>query len=363
MGWGECMLTSNEWHQRFLKLMAEPDMIQQCNAKFINYDVNGVFVPATVSLPVHNNCYAVSPLTLISGYGEDELPKLQNPVLRKLSFSLLKALTKPLEWAGLNQVQTLNNQCLSTNMYSSHWNTIDLSELRSNATTAYPDKALLLRSLNSVQHSSILQNARRDGWLAVATRQVYLHCDWKSFIPSTDIKRDRKLLEEKGWQFRLLKAQDECRQAKQLYDALYLDKYSQHNIQFSAEYMYHAVQHKLVTLFGLFYQDEMVATLGLVVIDGDMTCPIFGYDIKKPSKMGLYRRISIFTIEYARERNLNFNMSSGAPSFKANRRAKPEIEYSYVYTRHLNPYKRLVWRVLSFLTKTVYKPILQKYRL
>ncbi len=356
-------LTTNEWHNRFLNMMSESDMIDNCEADFIRYNINGVTVPTTITVPKRNNCYAVSLLSLISCYGEDELPKLKNPFIRKACSILLKAMVKPLEWARLHQLQTLNNQCLSTNMYSSGWKQLRLADLRIKALGTTPHTALLLRSLNATQHKSVIGQAREDGWIPIVTRQVYLHCDWANFSPGSDIKKDMKLLKESGWEFRKLTTYAECEKAKQLYDELYLTKYSQYNIQFSARYLYHASQHRLLELFGLFHHGKILATLGMVIMDGDMTCPIFGYDTSQPTRLALYRRISIFTIRYAKEHGLNFNMSSGAPDFKTNRGARPQIEYSFVYTKHLNLYQKMVWRCVSFLTQSVYLRILKRYRL
>ncbi|GLQ75022.1 GNAT family N-acetyltransferase [Vibrio penaeicida] len=357
------MNSSNDWYRKFSNLLPNEAPIDKCWAEFACLEIDGIIIPSTVSQPIANNCYAVSPLSLISGYAEDELPKVHNALARMLCRFMIKAVVIPLKLAKLDEVQTLNNQCLSTNMYSSSWHTISLQKIRDAALKLAPKQALLLRSLNPVQHLSIIENAKTDGWVPIATRQVYLHCDWANFKLTPDVKRDKKLLMEEGWKFRALESKQECERAKTLYDALYLDKYSEHNIQFTAQYLYRMSQEDLIQLRGLFYQGRMVAALGMVIIDGDMTCPIFGYDTSLPSKLALYRRISIFTIEYAKTHGLNFNMSSGAPRFKTHRGAKPEIEYSYVYTKHLTWFQRGIWRLLSVLTQTFYKPLLQKYRL
>lgn len=357
------MLTNNSWNHAFLEMMSCGEMIEQLDAEFVHYCQNGLLIPATISVPRSGNCYAVSPLSLIENYALDEIPKLRSALLRRACQLLIKTLVWPLSRAGLGNVQTLNNQCLSTNMYSPGWNDMDLSALREHALNAAPDKALQLRSLNQVQHKAVIQLARQDGWIPVVTRQVYLHGNWPQFHPGTDFKRDVKLLQETDWRISPLTEPDEFKQAKRLYDMLYLDKYSQHSIRFTTKYIEQSVRRGLLKLYGLFYQQEMLAACGMVIIDGDMTCPIFGYDTSRPLSFALYRRLSVFTIDYARKHNLRFNMSSGAPMFKTHRGAKAEIEYSYVYINHLTPFKRLVWRTLSWLTIQVYQRILEKYEL
>ncbi|MCG9776624.1 hypothetical protein L1D49_25535, partial [Vibrio diabolicus] len=58
-----------------------------------------------------------------------------------------------------------------------------------------------------------------------------------------------------------------------------------------------------------------------------------------------------------------FNMSSGAPAFKRNRKAQPEIEFSYVYIAHLPWYKRVIWQSLCWLTQHFYRPLLMRFQL
>ncbi|MGI3064248.1 hypothetical protein ACRTEL_07425 [Vibrio diabolicus] len=108
-------LSSQEWHQTFITLM-QSNPIDECTASFGCYYIDDVAIPYSVTPKIPNNCYAVSPMTLLSGYAEEELHKVQNVAVRWIC-KLLINMTKPiLSLAGLNQVQTLNNQCLSTNM-------------------------------------------------------------------------------------------------------------------------------------------------------------------------------------------------------------------------------------------------------
>jgi len=355
-------LSSNQWHQSFVKLMtAQP--IDHLIADITYYIQDGVYIPATISKSVADNCYAVSPLTLIAGYALDEIPKIDNYCIRIACVGLVKSMRAWLSFAKLDCVQTLNNQCLSTNMYSQDWRNIDIVSLRQQALNKSPNTALVLRSLNAVQHSHLIKSLNDDNWVSLVTRQVYLQHQWQNFSFNRDLKKDMALLNEQHWQFKPLSTLNEYQRAKELYDLLYLDKYSQNNIHFTVEYLQHAVEAKMLSLFGLFYRGEMLATLGMVIIDGDMTCPIFGYQTNKSQKLGLYRRISAFSINYAKDNNLRFNMSSGAPTFKVNRKAIPCIEYSFIYTAHLPWFQRMTWRILSGLGRVVYRPVLIHYKL
>lgn len=365
--WNVNKLSAAQWHQTYFDMMLQGHKIDQLSAKFYCYQQQGLIVPATLSGAnsgdVINNSYVVSPLTLITGYAKDEIPKVRFSVLRWLSYKLIKCVEKPLQLAGVGNVQTLNNQCLSTNMYSAGWSIIDLPALRQQALNTSNKHALVLRSLNDAQHAPIIERCEKDGWLAIVTRQVYLHIDWQTVVAGKDLKHDLKLLKQPQWQFKKLFSTSDIKRAKVLYDMLYLQKYSEHNIQFTLSYFIYAVQAGLLAVYGLFYQGQMLATVGMVIIENNMTCPILGYDTQQPQKLALYRRASAFTIDYAKRHDLNFNMSSGAPDFKRNRRAKACIEYSYVYCQHLSKSKQYTWKVFACLTQHFYRAILEKQKL
>jgi hypothetical protein len=101
-----------------------------------------------------------------------------------------------------------------------------------------------------------------------------------------------------------------------------------------------------------------------IVGDGEtLTAPIVGYDLECPSSDALYRRCIIYILQYADSRQTLLNLSSGAPDFKRNRGAVPEIEYMFVYVQHLSFFRRAVWYGLSKISLWVYPPVLQKYKL
>ena len=355
-------LPTNLWHEKFLELMAD-DPIDGLYADFFHYQQDGVVIPVSCSVPIDDNCYAVTPLTLITGYAQEELPKINNMWVRRACYGLIKMLTPILKLARLNRVQTLNNQCLSTNMYSEEWQELNTESLRLQALRKEPTVPLQLRSLNNIQHGRIIERLNKEGWIALVTRQVYLHVSWDDFVVSRDFKRDLKLLEDQSWQYKELSTSEEFDKAKELYDMLYLKKYSQNNIRYTSRYMEQASKKGLIKFIGIFHKGELLAFFGIVVVGNSMTCPMIGYETGKPRRLNLYRRISVYIISYAWHNKLQFNMSSGAPSFKRNRKARPCIECSYIYIQHLPLYQRAVWRLVTFLADRIYRPLLIRYKL
>ncbi|MBU6952132.1 GNAT family N-acetyltransferase [Hahella sp. HN01] len=359
------MLEANELHRRFVELMQQPGLIRNLTTDIVAYEQNGVVAPASVNDYHPQNCYVVSPLTQIIYYARDELPKVESALLRYFCFGLTHLLEWPFKLARVDRLQVLNNQCLSTNFYSANWRELNLRALREQALHRFPNHALMLRSLNARQHPDIIVQAREDGWLPIISRQVYLFLDREQWWNRNNTRADDRLLRQPDWSFKELDPDDETQMARaeQLYNQLYLEKYSLHNVRFSADYLSAFSRSGLLKLFGLFHQDELLGVAGLFGVDQTLTAPVVGYDTRLPAKMALYRRIMAFVIRYAMDNNLELNLSSGAPDFKKLRGAEAAIEYSYVYVAHLGPYQRAFWRGLSLLTEKLYRPILEKFEL
>ncbi|WP_157954453.1 GNAT family N-acetyltransferase [Saccharospirillum mangrovi] len=358
-------LNANEFSRRLFERMQHPNLIRNLHTQFLYYQQDGIAVPTTLNDAVPDNCWVVSPLTQILGYAQDELPKLNSTVLRGLMRASIAVLGTPLRRAQLDKLQIFNNQCLSTNVYADAWQQINLKALRLQALQNHPDHALMLRSLNAQQNSMLMHKADQDGWLPIVNRQVYLYQNRDHWWSHHNARMDDKLLQQSGWSIRLLDADnhDDLLRAEQLYNQLYLDKYSRHNVQFTAEYFAQFSRAGLLSLYGLFNDDELLGVAGFIGVDQTITAPIIGYDTQQPQRRALYRRLMAFVIRYALDRNLTLNLSAGSPDFKRRRGGDAAIEYSYVYVRHLNVYRRATWRLLSWLSRVLYRPLLERFKL
>lgn len=359
------MLEANELHRRFIQLMEEPTLIRNLTTHITEYQQNGVIVPASVNGYHPQNCYVASPLTQMIYYARDEIPKVESALMRGLSYTLTYLLEWPLRWANIDHLQVLNNQCLSTNFYGDNWQSLDLAALRQQALPRHPKHALMLRSLNNTQHAAIIEKAQHDDWLPIVNRQVYLFLERDNWWKRSNARTDDKLLTQPDWSFKALdhSNKEQMKQAETLYGQLYIDKYSQHNIDFTAQYLSAFSQAGVLMLFGLFYQDKLLGVAGLFGVDQTITVPVVGYDTNLPSSMALYRRIMAFVIRYAMDNKLTLNLSSGSPGFKRLRGGKATIEYNYVYIKHLSPYQKAVWHGIAGLSNKLYRPILEKFEL
>ncbi|MBU2713382.1 hypothetical protein [Zooshikella harenae] len=368
-------LNNNEFQKLFLTVMQESGLIRRLHTQFTSYKQEDVIVSATVNHPiltmqgqqsiVKNNCYVVSPMTQLIYFTRDELPKVNSRILRTFCMGLTYLLEVPFRWAKLDQIQILNNLCLSTNFYAKVWKTINLTALREQALGQYPHHALMLRSLNDQEYPEIITKAKEDGWLPIVNRQVYLFMDFQKWQQKRDARADLKLLKQPDWDFRILDPNNQAQMkiAEDYYNQLYLDKYSKHNIQFTSNYLAQCSKAGLLKLYGLFHKQQMLGVVGFCGIDGTLTVPIIGYNMQMPKKMALYRRLVAFNLSYAQQNNFKLNLSAGAPDFKRLRGAEAVIEYNFVYIQHLSHYQQTVWRFLSWLSQRLYKPMLERFEL
>jgi hypothetical protein len=138
----------------------------------------------------------------------------------------------------------------------------------------------------------------------------------------------------------------EISRALELYNLLYLTKYSHYNPQFTSEFMKLAHDQELLHLKGLRRAGSLDGILGYFVRNGLMTQPLFGYDTHLPQKDGLYRILSLLTIQQGLSLGLTVHASAGVGKFKKLRGGKPVIEYNAVYDRHLPVRRQRPWNIM-----------------
>ncbi|OWA36021.1 GNAT family N-acetyltransferase [Saccharibacillus sp. O16] len=373
MGQGEDSLPADE-HQtlRWLAAMqAEgvPALVANVNTSLraLHHEGLGVTLPISVGSREYGDSYVFSPYTHYISYAREELALLESRIAR----AALGAILTPAGWllrsSRFNRAVQVNNRLLSTNLYPA----LSAEEIRAAALKLlrqYPDHSLIFRSLNARTTPLYLETLTALGFRLVPSRQVYLY-DSPDHIPSKArwlLKRDYGLLEKHGYEViepQGLSADDAPRLAE-LYKLLYLDKYSRHNPGFTPRFFEVALQEELLQLYALRSRStgRLDAVLGYYKQEGLMTTPVFGYDTALPQEIGLYRMLSAVLLKRAAEEGCLLHESAGAAQFKRNRGATAEIEYSAVYDRHLPPYRRVGWALLSPLLNRVGVPIMRKYK-
>ena len=342
------------------------DLIGKLDTKFDYHKINNEFIITTITDKVKPNSYVASPYALLIDYSEDELVKIESKVQRGFSRLLIKAFVSFLRYTEIDKMQTLNNYLLSTNFFSKEWESLDVQALEEKAIASYPKHGLMIRSVNKIQNPKLFENLSQNGWMAIASRQVYIFDDKEKWAKSRNTINDKKLLNSTRFEFcKVDVGSSEFIRAEELYGLLYLEKYSKYNIQFTAKYLELLVEAKLLDLYLLRDNETMkyVGVVGMTQEVNVITVPIVGYDMNYTQKDALYRRLMIYAISYAVEHECLLNLSSGAPTFKRHRGAMAELEYMFVKVDHLAFKRRIGWKFIALLSKYFYAPLLKRLKL
>jgi len=340
------------------------ELIANVRVRFESYRFSGHRFVSTIVDDITENCYVASPYSMIVRYSRDELSKLPSKLSRLVLGLLIRSYSVVLRLARIDRVQMLNNLLLSTNFFASFWETFDDVGLERIAVAKYPEHALLIRSVNEIQNPKLLIRLTRRGWIRVVSRQIYIFEDKERWMSCHNAVIDDNLLSSERFVFVPVdvRNKNDFETAERLYDLLYLEKYSVHNVQFKAIYLRELVSAGLVHLRLLFDKERgrAVGVVGMMGEDGWITAPIVGYDTSIPIRDALYRRIIAYIVRYAMEHGYILNLSSGAPEFKKLRGAKPVLEYMMVKIDHLPLFRKTIWRSLAVISNSYYAHILRK---
>ncbi|ULO05573.1 GNAT family N-acetyltransferase [Paenibacillus sp. 19GGS1-52] len=326
--------------------------------------VDGIPIPITINEQEYENTYVCSPYTHYVSYAREELSLLNNRLLEKGLTALLSGIGFLLRGAHFNRVVQVNNWLLSTNLYpdvSAEQLIAILDFLRQR----FPGYALLFRSLNRETSGAAVTALSSYGCKLVPSRQIYLLQQPSPSKAKWLLKRDRALLDKQGYQIvgpGEIGAEDISR-IVDLYELLYIHKYSKHNPMFTEAFIKLALDTGTLTLYGLRKDGRLDAAMGFFCRAGLMTAPLFGYDTTLPQSTGLYRMLSAVLIGLAEQNGHILHESSGVGQFKRNRGAVAAIEVSAVYDRYLPLRTRFSWSVLEKVLNRIGIPIIQKLKL
>ncbi|WP_186829264.1 hypothetical protein, partial [Ralstonia sp. TCR112] len=315
------------------------------------------------------NAWVCSPITTYGRYAAEESERLMPRMLRPVLRGAIGLADAWMRHAQLDRAVAVNNWLVSTNLYPSAA-AFDLEALARTCRERWPDRAIWLRSLNTIQHADWLRAATAAGFDLIPTRQVYLFLQLQRASRVSelrrDLRRDLKLLDATPLTFVPHDAltDTDFAQAERLYAQLYLDKYSALNPRYTAAFLraWHAAG--LLECAG--FRDAQGVLRAVVGVFGQgplLTAPIVGYDTTWPQQAGLYRLLMAHVLRLTITRDAELNLSAGAAHFKRLRGGVPAIEMSAVYCRHLPPATRRAVAVLRTLTTRIGVPIMQRFQL
>ncbi|GED71580.1 hypothetical protein BRE01_52820 [Brevibacillus reuszeri] len=353
-----------------LPLMTEEPSryVQNVQTQLLALTIDDRIMPLTVNEAEYDNSYVCSPYTHYVSYAKEELDMLDSALWKGLFTPLLSTLGGWMRVSQSNRMAIVNNWLLSTNLY--HEMTAEDAEwITEHCVERFPRHIVAFRSVCRKLCPDFYDGLQRAGYILIPSRYVYLfHPDWPAqgkWRVRNTLGRDRQLLERSD--YRILSheelGEEHAERIVGLYNALYLDKYSQHNPQFTSEFIRLAMQKKTLTLIGLEKDGRLDGILGYYQRNGVMTTPLFGYDTSLPKKTGLYRMLSSLLVREAERQGILLHQSAGVGAFKADRGAVGEPEYTAVYVQHLPVHRRAIWQVMAFLLQRIGIRMVEKYKL
>ena len=305
--------------------------------------VHGVAWRILVTRPSVRNCYVVSATGQYLDYARDEVRRLPATLSRFAAYASVGALTPILR--RLDPIVVLDALPVSTVLHTLRPDAEWASAVDA-ARREYPGIPIVVRSLDSVASGPTLAATSRIGMHLVPSRLVF-HQDPRrdEFWRIRNVRRDLALARDSPLVSRQLTAADSDRIAR-LYWLLYGLKHSMLNPRFSAQWLAHGMQSGVLKGEGIVHDGSLAAAYLSYSVDDVMTNPVFGYDTSLPQRLGLYRRLSLLTLQSARALGNRIHASSGAPGFKSSRGGIATMEYHAVDLRGVRGAQAAAWSLL-----------------
>ncbi len=358
---------------RYAKAFLEPFLkndpgyyIDNVDTTMMVLTIDDLILPITINQAECKNSYVCSPYTHYISYALEELHLISNPVFRIPLKGMIRALGLFLKKGQINRNVIVNNWLFSTNLYA-NLEQGQIDRITKFLKTRYPSHAIIFRSINTCLGNKLYDAFQENRYALLLSRQVYfLDTFDEQVYKSKPFKQDLKLLKES--EYRVVDAseitEEEIPRIVELYNQLYLNKYSLLNPQFNANFIKLALKNGILTIKALKNANHRIdGVLGYFQRNGVMTTPLFGYNTNTPQKAGLYRLISTVLALEAKKNGYYLNQSSGAAEFKALRKATPHLEYTGVYYNHLSWWRKGPWKLLKLVVNGLLIPLIKYYKL
>jgi len=244
----------------------------------------------------------------------------------------------------------VNHLLFSTSLYGT-WSGDDLGSALAALRKAYPDRAIIWRSLNEADHPGLLAAMDAQGARRLVSRIVWRLPDpARQWSPRTDVKADLKLVAAQGLSVADAPrpSPDDLRRVLDLYAGVYLDKYSAANPAYTQAFLRAAVDSGVLGLRLVRGEAGAMEAFAADHVHGtQLSSPMLGYDRAQPQSRGLYRVAMSLSVLRALDLGLAVNYSAGAGTFKRHRGAQPALEVMAVFDDHLPWWRRIGYGWLS----------------
>lgn len=324
--------------------------IENANIEMRALVMDGRVLPLVINSGL-DRCAAetCSPLAHYVDYTLEEFGKRHPRVSSRLTDVLARPFAAALESAGIDKVAYVNNWLYSTNP-SPDLSSRQIARITDHLAKAYPDCALVFRTVNPRTDDRGSQVLVQHGYRLVRSRRVYLldpigghHLKHRNVVDSLRLL-DRTPYEIVGGRDAL---EPHAERLAWLYRDIYLAKHSPLNSAFNARFIAMTLEEEILVYRALRRDGVIDGFIAWFVQDGVMTGAILGYDRGRPTKVGLLPMLFAIQIRQATESGLLLNLGGGLGAFKMLRGAVPTEEFDAVFDRHLPSRRRLAWAGLS----------------
>ncbi|MBN8612129.1 MAG: hypothetical protein J0L92_16160 [Deltaproteobacteria bacterium] len=330
--------------------------------------VDGVVVPFTVSREREGQSYIVSPYTHFITYGAEEIEKLEAPSIERPLRRVVAGLGRAFRRARFDRVVYVDNWLTSTTLHAllfdDAWDVL-IAALRER----FPDHAIVVRGVDRRSSGELRDALEAFGARFVFSRRV-LFQDPRDALGHRDGRKDQRLLDRAltDGSYRVVdlrELDDEgLSRVRDLYDLLYVEKWSRHNPQLTRAYVIHTIRCGFLEGRALVSREgSLDGAFAAWVRHGLYYVPILGYDTRLPQERGLYRMLAALSSADALARGVLVHDSAGVSDFKQNRGAVPELEHLAVFDRHLPRHRRAPWRALGALMDHLGAPLIEHFDL
>lgn len=255
-----------------------------------------------------------------------------------------------------DHVVYVNHLLFSTSLYGA-WTADDLAPALAALRQAFPQHAIVWRSLNVEDNADLLTAMDEQGARRVVSRVVWSLADpARQWTPRTDAKADRKLVAAGGLSVEIPAdlSPEDLRRVVQLYEDVYLAKYSRANPAYRPDMLRAAIESGVLNLqLVRGPAGDIQAFAADHVYERMLSSPMLGHDRDRPASAGLYRVAMSLSVLRALEAGLSVNYSAGAGAFKRHRGATPALEYMAVFDGHLPLWRRIGYGLLARALKAM----------
>lgn len=333
----------------FIKEGVKP-FLHNVSTKTLLVACNNVFLPLTVNEKEYENSYIASNYYGIKFYEENFAKK--HPYLNRLQKPFLALGALFLKLFKINKTIFLNNW-LMTNSLSPKIGAKELKSILAYLTKKFPAHTIIYRHLDAVQKKELLETLKESKFHLLRTRDIFFYNPEEKPFHKKEIRgtcrRDLKLIESYNYEIVRADQIQESDYARiiDLYEMLYVNKYSKYSPRYTKEFVKNTHQNKMVNYVLLKKGGVVEGFYSYLTFNNAMINCLFGYDVTLDHSHDVYKILTRLVIEEAEKLNLMINDGSGGDSAKINRGMKSTSEFMGIYNAHLPLPRRLLWDAVA----------------